>query len=72
MTLPSRPCRSLSGQGTFGQVLKCQVDGAEAAVALKITKNRPAYFNQDGFEATGDESRHMKMTDSKEQWQQWR
>ena len=24
------------GQGTFGQVKKCQVDGAEAAVALKI------------------------------------
>eukprot|EP00913_Durusdinium_trenchii_P004395 g4074.t1 len=34
------------GQGSFGQVLKCQVD--QRLVALKIIKNRPSYFNQDG------------------------
>lgn len=37
------------GQGSFGQVLKCQV--ADSCVALKISKNRQAYFNQGCFEA---------------------
>ncbi|CAL1142520.1 unnamed protein product [Cladocopium goreaui] len=37
------------GQGSFGQVLKCQVD--QSFVALKISKNRPAYFNQGCVEA---------------------
>ncbi|CAE7876296.1 YAK1 [Symbiodinium microadriaticum] len=38
------------GQGSFGQVLKCQVDGSPP-VALKISKNKPAYFNQGCIEA---------------------
>merc|ERR1719201_2342111 len=33
------------GHGTFGQVLKCQVANKEA-VAVKIIKNKPAYFHQ--------------------------
>lgn len=37
------------GQGSFGQVLKCQLD--QSFVALKISKNRPAYFNQGCVEA---------------------
>ncbi|CAK9100883.1 unnamed protein product [Durusdinium trenchii] len=37
------------GQGSFGQVLKCQVD--QRLVALKIIKNRPSYFNQGCIEA---------------------
>mmetsp|Transcript_67232 Transcript_67232/g.161113 ORF Transcript_67232/g.161113 Transcript_67232/m.161113 type:complete len:1051 (-) Transcript_67232:128-3280(-) len=33
------------GQGTFGQVLKCVAPGSPA-VALKIIKNKPEYFQQ--------------------------
>lgn len=32
------------GHGTFGQVLKCH--HAERHLALKIIKNKPAYFHQ--------------------------
>lgn len=34
------------GHGTFGQVLKCQSSSGSSHVALKIIKNKPAYFHQ--------------------------
>eukprot|EP00931_Biecheleriopsis_adriatica_P039175 TRINITY_DN22413_c0_g2_i1.p1 TRINITY_DN22413_c0_g2~~TRINITY_DN22413_c0_g2_i1.p1 ORF type:complete len:1219 (+),score=211.20 TRINITY_DN22413_c0_g2_i1:96-3659(+) len=34
------------GHGTFGQVLKCQPSIGSNPVALKIIKNKPAYFHQ--------------------------
>ncbi|KAI9224806.1 kinase-like domain-containing protein, partial [Blastocladiella britannica] len=34
------------GQGTFGQVVKCQHLKTQAIVAVKVIKNKPAYFNQ--------------------------
>mmetsp|Transcript_23393 Transcript_23393/g.61444 ORF Transcript_23393/g.61444 Transcript_23393/m.61444 type:complete len:1064 (-) Transcript_23393:298-3489(-) len=34
------------GHGTFGQVLKCQPSGSNQFRALKIIKNKPAYFLQ--------------------------
>lgn len=34
------------GHGTFGQVLKCHHSGSSSHVALKIIKNKPAYFHQ--------------------------
>ena len=36
----------LLGQGTFGQVVKCQNCDTDDLVALKILKNKPAYLNQ--------------------------
>eukprot|EP01103_Thecamoeba_quadrilineata_P007395 TRINITY_DN1727_c0_g1_i1.p1 TRINITY_DN1727_c0_g1~~TRINITY_DN1727_c0_g1_i1.p1 ORF type:complete len:423 (+),score=32.48 TRINITY_DN1727_c0_g1_i1:57-1325(+) len=40
----------LLGQGTFGQVVKCRRDDTKELVAIKIVKNRPAYFNQGKLE----------------------
>ncbi|KAG0268465.1 dual specificity protein kinase yak1 [Actinomortierella ambigua] len=40
------------GQGTFGQVVKCQNLKTNAIVAVKVVKNRPAYFNQSMMEVT--------------------
>ncbi|KAF9277935.1 Homeodomain-interacting protein kinase 3 [Mortierella alpina] len=40
------------GQGTFGQVVKCQNLKTHAIVAVKVIKNRPAYFNQSMMEVT--------------------
>ncbi|KAF9979773.1 Homeodomain-interacting protein kinase 3 [Mortierella antarctica] len=40
------------GQGTFGQVVKCQNLKTNAIVAVKVIKNRPAYFNQSMMEVT--------------------
>ncbi|CAJ1381360.1 unnamed protein product [Effrenium voratum] len=34
------------GHGTFGQVLKCHHSASGNHVALKIIKNKPAYFHQ--------------------------
>ncbi|KAK9331413.1 kinase-like domain-containing protein [Lipomyces starkeyi] len=34
------------GQGTFGQVVKCQDLNTTEIVAVKVIKNQPAYFNQ--------------------------
>jgi dual specificity protein kinase YAK1 len=34
------------GQGTFGQVVKCQNLKTKDFVAVKVIKNKPAYYNQ--------------------------
>ena len=36
----------LLGQGTFGQVVKCQNIKTKEIIALKLIKNKPAYYNQ--------------------------
>ncbi|KAH0566455.1 hypothetical protein GP486_000167 [Trichoglossum hirsutum] len=38
------------GQGTFGQVVKCQNLKTQEVVAVKVVKNRTAYFNQSMME----------------------
>lgn len=40
------------GQGTFGQVVKCQNLKTKEVVAVKVVKNKPAYFNQSMMEVT--------------------
>ncbi|KAH9058839.1 kinase-like protein [Lactarius vividus] len=40
------------GQGTFGQVVKCQDMKTHEVVAVKVVKNKPAYFNQSMMEVT--------------------
>ncbi|RGB40584.1 hypothetical protein C1646_753161 [Rhizophagus diaphanus] len=40
------------GQGTFGQVVKCQNLKTREIVAVKVVKNKPAYFNQSMMEVT--------------------
>lgn len=34
------------GSGTFGQVVKCQNIKTHNLVAIKVIKNKPAYYNQ--------------------------
>jgi dual specificity protein kinase YAK1 len=34
------------GQGTFGQVFKCRVQGTNEVVAVKVIKNQAAYYHQ--------------------------
>lgn len=34
------------GQGTFGQVVKCRDEVTDKLVAIKVLKNKPAYFKQ--------------------------
>jgi dual specificity protein kinase YAK1 len=36
----------LLGQGTFGQVFRCQDCSTRKIVAIKVVKNKPAYRNQ--------------------------
>ncbi|KAH8919022.1 kinase-like protein [Atractiella rhizophila] len=40
------------GQGTFGQVVKCSNLKTNEIVAVKVVKNKPAYFNQSMMEVT--------------------
>lgn len=42
----------LLGQGTFGQVVKCQNVYTKELVAVKVIKNQPAYYNQSMMEVT--------------------
>ncbi|EGR29714.1 protein kinase, putative [Ichthyophthirius multifiliis] len=36
----------LLGKGTFGQVVRCSILGQNDVVAIKVIKNKPAYFQQ--------------------------
>ncbi len=36
----------LLGQGTFGQVVKCEDLATKQFKAVKVIKNKPAYYNQ--------------------------
>jgi dual specificity protein kinase YAK1 len=51
---PMLSCRYLIldvlGQGTFGQVVKCQNMRNHEIVAVKVVKNKPAYLNQSKME----------------------
>ena len=38
------------GQGTFGQVVKCQNMRTHELFAVKVVKNKPAYLNQSKME----------------------
>ena len=40
------------GQGTFGQVVKCQNLKTQEVVAVKVVKNKTAYFNQSMMEVS--------------------
>ncbi|KAJ5895273.1 hypothetical protein N7495_006964 [Penicillium taxi] len=40
------------GQGTFGQVVKCQSLKTQEVVAVKVIKNKTAYFNQSMMEVS--------------------
>jgi dual specificity protein kinase YAK1 len=40
------------GQGTFGQVVKCQNLKTQEVIAVKVVKNKTAYFNQSMMEVS--------------------
>jgi hypothetical protein len=42
----------LLGQGTFGQVVKCQNIKTKEFLAIKVIKNKPSYYNQSLVEVT--------------------
>lgn len=50
--LPRYLILDILGQGTFGQVVKCQNMKTHEIVAVKVVKNKPAYFNQSMMEVT--------------------
>ncbi|KAG5353500.1 hypothetical protein C0989_006314 [Termitomyces sp. Mn162] len=57
------------GQGTFGQVVKCQNMKTHEIVAVKVVKNKPAYFNQSMMELNktcdvNDEHHILRLRDS--------
>lgn len=49
---PSYLILDVLGQGTFGQVVKCQNLTTNDIVAVKVVKNKPAYFQQSMMEVT--------------------
>lgn len=49
------------GQGTFGQVVKCQNLKTQEVVAVKVVKNRTAYFNQSMMEVSVLEVLNTKL-----------
>ncbi|CAN6635461.1 dual specificity protein kinase Yak1p [Trichomonascus vanleenenianus] len=53
------------GQGTFGQVVKCQNMMTKEVVAVKVIKNKPAYLNQSMMEVSILEhlNNHVDKTD---------
>lgn len=52
LTLDRYLILDILGQGTFGQVVKCQNMKTHEVVAVKVVKNKPAYFNQSMMEVT--------------------
>jgi serine/threonine protein kinase len=53
LVLPSKYLiLDILGQGTFGQVVKCQNMKTHEIVAVKVVKNKPAYFSQSMMEVT--------------------
>ncbi|KAI5794400.1 kinase-like domain-containing protein [Peziza echinospora] len=63
------------GQGTFGQVVKCQNLKTQEVVAVKVVKNRTAYFNQSMMEVSvldlinskldkGDDNHILRLKDT--------
>jgi dual specificity protein kinase YAK1 len=47
---PSYLILDVLGAGTFGQVVKCQNTKTNEIVAVKVVKNKQAYFNQSMME----------------------
>lgn len=52
IVMPRYLILDILGQGTFGQVVKCQNMKTHEIVAVKVVKNKPAYFNQSMMEVT--------------------
>lgn len=50
------------GQGTFGQVVKCQNLKTQEVVAVKVVKNRTAYFNQSMMEVSVLDLVRLRLT----------
>ena len=54
------------GQGTFGQVVKCQNLRTLEVVAVKVVKNKTAYFNQSMMEVSVLDTLNTKFDRSDE------